>query len=61
VSKDDRYRVKMQVTEPDNEDGTPQYKIIEVLEFKEAAVQMRLALKKPRKAKKSAPRKKMTG
>jgi hypothetical protein len=49
VSKNDRYRVKMEVTDPKDEDGKPHYKIIEVLEFKEAEQQIPLALKKPRK------------
>lgn len=54
VSKNDRYRVKMEVTEPASDDGTAHYKIIEVLEFKEAEVQMKLPLKQ-RRAKKKAP------
>jgi hypothetical protein len=52
VSKNDRYRVKMDVTEPKEEDGKPHYKIVEVLEFKAADVQIPLPLKKGRKAKK---------
>ena len=57
VSKNDRYRVKMDVTDPKEEDGKPHYKIIEVLEFKAADVQISLPLKKGRKAKKSAGKK----
>jgi hypothetical protein len=48
----DRYRVRMEVTEPDMEDGTPHYKILEVLEFTPAEQQIPLPLKKGR-AKKS--------
>jgi hypothetical protein len=29
----DRYRVRMEVTPPDKENGAPQYKITDVLEF----------------------------
>jgi hypothetical protein len=44
----DRYKVKMEVTEPDAPDGTPHYKILEVLEFTPAEQQMALPLQKRR-------------
>jgi hypothetical protein len=55
----DRYRVRMEVTEPEDDSGEPHYKIIEVLEFTPAPQQANLPLAKPRakKAKgRSAPR-----
>lgn len=49
----DRYRVRMEVTPPESEDGTPHYKIKEVLDFTEAPQQAMLPLRAPkRKAKK---------
>lgn len=57
----DRYRVRMEVTPPDKEDGDPHYKIISVLEFTPAPQQGSLALPKPRakpKAKKAVSKKK---
>lgn len=54
--KNDRYKVRMQVTPPPKPDGTPHYEIIEVLDFTGADQQIPMPLKKPRKkrAKKSA-------
>lgn len=54
--KNDRYRVKMEVTAPPKPDGTPHYEIIEVLDFTAADQQIAMPLKKPRKkrAKRSA-------
>ena len=54
--KNDRYRVKMEVKPPPKPDGTPQYKIEEVIEFSPADQQLPMRLRKPRKkrAKKSA-------
>lgn len=54
--RNDRYRVKMEVTPPPKPDGTPHYEIIEVLDFTAADQQITMPLKKPRKkrAKKSA-------
>jgi hypothetical protein len=53
--RNDRYRVKMEVTPPPKPDGTPHYEIIEVLDFTAADQQITMPLKKPRKkrAKKS--------
>jgi hypothetical protein len=56
----DRYRVRMEVTPPDIDDGEPHYKIIAVLEFTPAPQQGNLALPKPRgkrSAKKAAKKK----
>jgi hypothetical protein len=47
----DRYRVRMLVTEPESDEGTPHYKIEEVLDFTPAEQQTALPLKKPRKKK----------
>jgi hypothetical protein len=44
----DRYRVRMEVAPPTAPDGTPHYKIIEVLEFSQAEQQITMELKKPR-------------
>jgi hypothetical protein len=44
----DRYKVKMEITPPATEDGTPHYKIIEVLDFTPAERQVPLPLKKAR-------------
>ncbi len=44
----DRYRVRMEVTPPDTEEGAPHYKIKDVLDFTQAAQQTVLALPKPR-------------
>jgi hypothetical protein len=54
--RNDRYRVKMEITPPPKPDGTPHYEIIEVLDFTAADQQIPMPLKKPRKkrAKKSA-------
>jgi len=41
----DRYRVRMEVTPPATEDGTPHYKIIEVLDFTPAERQTSLPLR----------------
>jgi hypothetical protein len=51
----DRYLVKMEVTAPEREDGTPHYKIVDVLEFTPAERQMNLPLRK-RKMKRSRKR-----
>lgn len=48
----DRYRVRMEVTPPATEDGTPHYRILEVLDFTPAEQQIALPLKR-RRAKKS--------
>jgi hypothetical protein len=45
----DRYRVRMDVTEPESNEGTPHYKIQEVLDFTPADQQSALPLNKPRK------------
>jgi hypothetical protein len=55
----DRYKVKMEITPPAAEDGTPHYKIIEVLEFTPAERQMPLPLKKTRS--KPKPKKRASG
>jgi hypothetical protein len=48
--RNDRYRVKMEITPPlGKPDGTPHYKIAEVLEFSPADQQLPMPLKKPRK------------
>jgi len=54
--KNDRYRVRMEVTPPPKPDGAPHYEIIDVLDFTAADQQIAMPLKKPRKkrAKKSA-------
>lgn len=52
----DRYRVRMEVTPPDTDDGDPHYKIIEVLEFTPAPQQGNLAFPKSR-IKSSSPTK----
>jgi len=44
----DRYKVKMEITPADTEEGTPHYKIIQVLEFTPAERQIPLPLKKTR-------------
>jgi hypothetical protein len=44
----DRYRVRMEVTESDTDDGDPHFKIIQVLEFSPAPQQTSLPLPKPR-------------
>ncbi|MGY3618823.1 hypothetical protein [Bradyrhizobium sp. USDA 10063] len=41
----DRYKVKMEVTPPTTDDGTPHYKIIEVLEFTPAEQQITMKLR----------------
>jgi hypothetical protein len=43
----DRYRVRMEVTPPDTEEGDPHYKILEVLDFTPAPQQTALPLRKP--------------
>jgi hypothetical protein len=43
----DRYRVRMEVTPSDKDDGEPHHKIIDVLEFTPAPQQASLALPKP--------------
>lgn len=48
----DRYRVRMEVAPPESEDGSPHYKIIQVLEFDPAPQQTTLALRKPRTSRK---------
>jgi len=50
----DRYKVKMDVLPPDTEDGTPHYRITEVLDFTPADEQISMALRKPRKKKTAA-------
>jgi hypothetical protein len=55
----DRYRVKMEITPAATQDGTPHYKIIEVLEFTPAERQMPLPLKKARS--KPKPKKRASG
>jgi|GEM_PF-1341878 len=54
----DRYRVRMEVTPSDTEDGEPHYKIIAVLEFTPAPQQGSFVLPKPRPTKKSAKKRK---
>jgi hypothetical protein len=44
----DRYRVRMEVTLPPTDEGTPHYKIIEVLDFTPAERQTSLPLKRKR-------------
>lgn len=55
----DRYKVKMEITQPANHDGTPHYKIIEVFEFTPAEQQSNMKLRGGRKkaVKKRAPSK----
>jgi hypothetical protein len=48
-NKNDRYRVRMEVTPPEKEDGTPHYKILEVLDFTPAEEQSSFQLRKPRR------------
>jgi hypothetical protein len=48
----DRYRVRMEVTPPESEDGSPHYKIKQVLEFDPAPQQTSLAFRKPRASRK---------
>lgn len=48
----DRYKVRMEVTPPETEEGAPHYKIKEVLDFSPAPQQAVLALPKPRVARK---------
>jgi hypothetical protein len=55
----DRYKVKMDITPADTEDGTPHYKIIQVLEFTPAERQIPLPLKKARA--KPKPKKRAAG
>lgn len=50
----DRYRVRMEVTEPDTDDGEPHFKINQVLEFTPAPQQASLQLPKPRTRKAKA-------
>ncbi len=45
----DRYRVRMEVTPPDTEEGEPHYKILEVLDFTPAPQQTTLALPPPKR------------
>jgi hypothetical protein len=52
----DRYRVRMEVTEPDTEDGDPHFKITQVLDFTPAPQQTNLPLPKTR-AKRAPPKK----
>lgn len=52
----DRYKVRMEVTPSDKEDGGPHYRIIEVLEFTQAEQQIQLPLKKRRKSVSKAAR-----
>jgi hypothetical protein len=44
----DRYKVKMEITQPHKEDGAPHYKVLEVLEFTPAEQQIALPLKRPK-------------
>jgi hypothetical protein len=48
-NKNDRYRVRMEVTESDKEEGAPHYKILEVIDFTPAEEQSSFLLKKPRR------------
>lgn len=48
-NKNDRYRVRMEITPPEKEEGTPHYKIVEVLDFTPAEEQPSFPLKKPRR------------
>ena len=41
----DRYRVRLEITPPEAEDGTPHYRILEVLDFTAAEQQQQLPLK----------------
>jgi hypothetical protein len=52
----DRYRVRMQVTPPDTDEGASHYKIVEVLDFAPAEQQMALPLKRGKKAAKPKPK-----
>jgi hypothetical protein len=52
----DRYKVRMEVTPPATPDGTPHYKIVEVLEFTPAEQQIALPLRKQRRKRSSASR-----
>jgi hypothetical protein len=54
----DRYRVRMEVMPAASEDGTPHYKILEVLDFSPAEQQTSLPLRKPRRNTKTAKPKK---
>jgi hypothetical protein len=47
----DRYRVRMEVTPAESDEGTPHYKILEVLDFTPAEQQASLPLKKTRRKK----------
>ncbi|QWG24066.1 hypothetical protein KMZ93_03815 [Bradyrhizobium sediminis] len=47
--RNDRYRVKVEVTPPKKPDGDAHYKIIQVLDFTPAEQQITMPLKKPRK------------
>jgi hypothetical protein len=49
----DRYKVKMEVTPSDKDDGTPHYRILQVLDFTPAEQQIAMPLKKGRKRKAS--------
>lgn len=42
----DRYKVRMEVTPPDTPDGSPHYRVLEVLDFTPADKQIPLPLKK---------------
>jgi hypothetical protein len=52
----DRYRVRMQVTPPDTDEGASHYKIVEVLDFTPAEQQMALPLTRGKKAAKPKPK-----
>jgi hypothetical protein len=45
----DRYKVRMEITPAANDDGTPRYKIIEVLEFTQGDQQINMTLRSRRK------------
>jgi hypothetical protein len=51
--RNDRYRVKMDVTPPKKPDSDAHYKIIQVLDFTPAEQQITMPLKKPRKKRSS--------
>jgi hypothetical protein len=47
--RNDRYRVKMEITPDSKPESAPHYKIIEVLDFTPADQQIAMPLRKPRR------------
>lgn len=45
----DRYKVRLEITPPDSDEGEPHYKILEVLDFTAAPQQGSLPLPKPKR------------